>query len=108
MKKAERQYSLPSFAVPIVFCLPVADGLPASPVKDTFWAEMNRREKWDRDFEGRWRDASKSTYRQRTSKDTPNQDIADLKKEKADEEAVRIEWDINNGKTLEALESLRI
>ena len=109
IKKPEGPFPLHSFAVPKMLCLSVADSSLASQVKDTFWAEMNRREKWDRDFEKRLRDASENTFTSRRRKDKDaDQGTADLEKEKADEEAVRIEWDINQGKTLQALESLKI
>ncbi len=59
-------------------------------VEDTFWAEMNRREKWDRDYEQRLRSTN---IRRFPPIDEDEDPLAVLEQEKKEEEKLRLEWD---------------
>ena len=70
-----------------------ANGHQAKPAEDTFWEEMNRREKWDRAFEKRIKAKSYLS----TDYDSM---LIELEKEKEQENKARLEWDAQYARPL--------
>ncbi|KAL8735067.1 MAG: hypothetical protein Q9181_002951 [Wetmoreana brouardii] len=78
-------------------------GTAGAKVQDSFWGEMNRREKWDREFENRLKvgpplrvdleGERKEEFRQKW--------FADMETEKETEDSVRSEWDARNSASAE-------
>jgi hypothetical protein len=68
-----------------------------STMEDTFWEEMNRREKWDRDYEKRLLDlAARGFYGK--EEDEREFKTVNLQKEKELEDQGRLKWDVTNAR----------
>ena len=75
-------------------------GTASAAVEDSFWGEMNRRERWDRDFENRLKvgppSPSEFVLDRGEEEEFHQKWLTDMELEKETEDTARKEWDARN------------